>query len=45
MIITGSPPGNGSHHGRYLRPGDVLEGEIDGLGVQRNRCLAEGATA
>lgn len=41
MIITGSPPGNGSHHGRYLRPGDVMECEIDGLGMQRTRCVAE----
>lgn len=44
MIITGSPPGNGSHHGRYLRPGDVMECEIDGLGVQRTRCVAEART-
>jgi 2,4-diketo-3-deoxy-L-fuconate hydrolase len=40
MVITGSPPGNGSHWGRFLRPGDVLEAEIDGLGTQRNRCVA-----
>lgn len=43
MIITGSPPGNGSHHGRFLRPGDVMECEIDGLGIQRTRCVAERA--
>jgi 2-keto-4-pentenoate hydratase/2-oxohepta-3-ene-1,7-dioic acid hydratase in catechol pathway len=41
MIITGSPPGNGSHYGRYLRPGDVMECEIDGLGLQRTCCVAE----
>ncbi|MFW0796749.1 fumarylacetoacetate hydrolase family protein [Gordonia sp. CPCC 205515] len=41
MIITGSPAGNGSHYGRYLRPGDVMECEIDGLGIQRTRCVAE----
>lgn len=41
MIITGSPAGNGSHHGRYLQPGDVMECEIDGLGIQRTRCVAE----
>lgn len=41
MIITGSPPGNGSHFGRYLQPGDVMECEIDGLGLQRTRCVAE----
>lgn len=42
MIITGSPPGNGSHYGRFLRAGDVMECEIDGLGVQRTRCVSEG---
>jgi 2,4-didehydro-3-deoxy-L-rhamnonate hydrolase len=41
MVITGSPPGNGSHWGRFLAPGDVMECEIDGLGVQRTRCVAE----
>lgn len=39
MVLTGSPPGNGSHWGRYLQPGDVMECEIDGLGVQRTRCV------
>jgi 2,4-diketo-3-deoxy-L-fuconate hydrolase len=39
MVITGSPPGNGSHWGRYLQADDVLECEIDGLGVQRTRCV------
>ena len=41
MLITGSPAGNGSHYGRFLRDGDVMECEIDGLGVQRTRCVAE----
>lgn len=41
MVITGSPPGNGSHWGRYLKPGDVMEGEIDGLGMQRTVCVAQ----
>lgn len=36
MIITGSPQGNGSHYGRFLRAGDVMESEITGLGTQRN---------
>ena len=39
MVLTGSPPGNGSHYGRFLRAGDVMECEIDGLGMQRNRCV------
>ena len=41
MVITGSPAGNGSRHGRFLRAGDVMESEITGLGMQRNRCVAE----
>jgi 2,4-didehydro-3-deoxy-L-rhamnonate hydrolase len=38
MLITGSPEGNGSHYGRFLRAGDVMESEISGLGSQRNVC-------
>ncbi|MFI6309559.1 fumarylacetoacetate hydrolase family protein [Nocardia fusca] len=38
MVITGSPAGNGSHHGRFLRSGDVMEAEITGLGTQRTLC-------
>lgn len=45
MLLTGSPAGNGAHHGVFLAPGDVIEGEITGLGVQRNRCVAEPALA
>jgi 2,4-didehydro-3-deoxy-L-rhamnonate hydrolase len=41
LLLTGSPAGNAAHHGgRWLRAGDVMEGEISGLGVQRNRCVA-----
>jgi 2-keto-4-pentenoate hydratase/2-oxohepta-3-ene-1,7-dioic acid hydratase in catechol pathway len=41
VLLTGSPAGNAAHHGgRWLKPGDVMEGEITGLGVQRNRCVA-----
>lgn len=40
LLMTGSPAGNGAHHGRFLRSGDVLEGEITGLGMQRNRCVS-----
>jgi len=43
VLLTGSPAGNGVHHGRFLQPGDVLESEITGLGRQRNRCVAEAA--
>ena len=44
LIATGSPAGNGTHYNRFLKPGDILEGSITGLGTQRNRCVAEGAT-
>ncbi len=41
MILTGSPAGNAGHYGnRWLRPGDVIESEITGLGHQRNVCVA-----
>jgi 2-keto-4-pentenoate hydratase/2-oxohepta-3-ene-1,7-dioic acid hydratase in catechol pathway len=50
LILTGSPAGNGVHWGRRLVPGDLLEGEIrgpgleggPGFGTQRNRCVAAG---
>jgi 2-keto-4-pentenoate hydratase/2-oxohepta-3-ene-1,7-dioic acid hydratase in catechol pathway len=35
LVCTGSPAGFGSHHGRYLQPGDVIEAEVEGLGLQR----------
>jgi 2-keto-4-pentenoate hydratase/2-oxohepta-3-ene-1,7-dioic acid hydratase in catechol pathway len=41
LVLTGSPAGNGASHGIFLGPGDVMEGEITGLGMQRNRCVAE----
>jgi 2-keto-4-pentenoate hydratase/2-oxohepta-3-ene-1,7-dioic acid hydratase in catechol pathway len=41
LLLTGSPAGNAGHHGnRWLRPGDVMEGSITGLGRHRNRCVA-----
>lgn len=41
IIATGSPSGNAAERGgRFLRAGDVLEGTIEGLGTQRNRCVA-----
>jgi 2,4-diketo-3-deoxy-L-fuconate hydrolase len=39
LISTGSPAGNGTHYGRFLRDGDVIEATITGLGGQRNRCV------
>ncbi len=45
VLLTGSPAGNAGHHGnRWLRPGDVIESEITGLGRQRNVCVAPPAT-
>ena len=41
LLLTGSPAGNGGHWKRWLRPGDVMEAAIEGLGAQRNRCVAE----
>jgi len=43
LIATGSPAGNGTHYNRFLKPGDVMEGSITGLGTQRNQCVAEEA--
>jgi 2-keto-4-pentenoate hydratase/2-oxohepta-3-ene-1,7-dioic acid hydratase in catechol pathway len=40
LLLTGSPAGNGAHWGRFLRAGDVMEGQITGLGQQRNRCVS-----
>jgi 2-keto-4-pentenoate hydratase/2-oxohepta-3-ene-1,7-dioic acid hydratase in catechol pathway len=39
LLLTGSPAGNGAHYNRWLQPGDVMESAIEGLGVQRNRCV------
>ncbi|MFE4964626.1 fumarylacetoacetate hydrolase family protein [Streptomyces sp. NPDC056660] len=36
LLLTGSPAGNGAHWGVFLKPGDVIEAEITGLGRQRN---------
>lgn len=40
LLLTGSPAGNGTHHGRFLQPGDVMTGAIAGIGVQRATCVA-----
>ncbi len=45
LVLTGSPAGNGIHWGRLLRPGDIMESEITGLGLQRNTCVAETAVS
>ncbi|MBN9187659.1 MAG: fumarylacetoacetate hydrolase family protein [Microbacterium sp.] len=41
LILTGTPEGVAlSGRFPYLSPGDVVEIEIDGLGTQRQRCVA-----
>jgi 2-keto-4-pentenoate hydratase/2-oxohepta-3-ene-1,7-dioic acid hydratase in catechol pathway len=43
IITTGTPAGVGMGHKpepRWLRPGDVVEMGIDGLGIQRTRVIA-----
>lgn len=42
LLLTGSPAGNGAHWGVFLAPGDVMEGEVTGLGRQLNTCISEG---
>lgn len=41
IICTGSPAGNGTHYNRYLKDGDVMWGEISGLGYQRQKCVVK----
>jgi 2-keto-4-pentenoate hydratase/2-oxohepta-3-ene-1,7-dioic acid hydratase in catechol pathway len=45
LVLTGSPAGNGAHWGVFLADGDVLEGEITGLGRQRNHVTASKSTS
>jgi 2-keto-4-pentenoate hydratase/2-oxohepta-3-ene-1,7-dioic acid hydratase in catechol pathway len=40
VLATGTPSGVGAASGRYLKPGNVVEAEIDGLGVLRNPVVA-----
>lgn len=41
LLCTGSPAGNGIVHGVFLKDGDVIEGEIEGLGCQRLTCVSD----
>ena len=43
VIVTGTPSGVGHSRTprRYMRPGDVVEVEIEGVGVLRNRVVAQ----
>ncbi|HZR01519.1 MAG TPA: fumarylacetoacetate hydrolase family protein [Chloroflexota bacterium] len=40
LIATGTPSGVGSTTGTFLRPGDVVEVEVEGLGILRNPVVA-----
>jgi len=40
VLATGSPAGNGTHFNRYLKPGDVMETTVEGMGTQRTKCIA-----
>ena len=44
LITTGTPAGVGFVSGNYLRPGDVVEVMLSGIGTLRNRVVA-GATS
>lgn len=39
LLCTGTPGGNGVTRGRFLKPGDIMEAEIEGLGRQVVRCV------
>ncbi|CCC81217.1 fumarylacetoacetate hydrolase family protein [Thermoproteus tenax] len=41
MIFTGTPPGVGHAKGKYLKDGDVVEAEVEGIGVLRNYVIEE----
>jgi 2-keto-4-pentenoate hydratase/2-oxohepta-3-ene-1,7-dioic acid hydratase in catechol pathway len=43
LIFTGTPPGVGVARKppAFLKPGDVCEVEIEGIGVLRNGCVAD----
>lgn len=40
VIATGTPAGVGRTTGTFLKPGDVLEAEVEGIGVLRNPVVA-----
>lgn len=40
VICTGTPSGVGMGKGRFLAPGDVMEAEVEGVGMLRNEVVA-----
>ncbi len=43
IFATGTPSGVGTAKGKFLKAGDVIEAEIEGLGRLKNRVVAEAA--
>jgi 2-keto-4-pentenoate hydratase/2-oxohepta-3-ene-1,7-dioic acid hydratase in catechol pathway len=43
LIFTGTPGGVGSVRKRYLKPGETIRTQIDGVGTLLNRCVAPAA--
>ena len=43
VFATGTPAGTGQERLEYLKAGDVVETEVEGLGRQRNAVIAENA--
>lgn len=41
IIATGTPSGVGRSSGTFLKPGDVLEAEVEGIGVLRNPVVGD----
>ena len=39
LIFTGTPGGVGHAQGLYLKPGDIITSEIEGLGTMENPCV------
>jgi 2,4-diketo-3-deoxy-L-fuconate hydrolase len=39
LLCTGSPAGFGTHHGRFLGPGDTITASVTGLGEQSTRIV------
>jgi len=40
IIFTGTPAGVGSATGKFLKPGDVIESTIEGIGTLITHCVA-----
>ena len=44
VIATGTPAGNGWSRGSFLQDGDVIEAQVEGIGLLRNRVAFEEPT-